>query len=77
MATEPQWQWPPKKLLPCNPAVKEGKVPSALCCSNLRAQEECLCLYMNDPRYQPYFMGPGTGKTITSCGIPVPYCTQL
>ncbi|KAF7011670.1 hypothetical protein CFC21_025953 [Triticum aestivum] len=72
MAIEPQC--PPKKLLPCNPAVKKVKEPSALCCSNLRAQEGCLCLYLHDPRYQRYFGGADAGKTITSCGIPLPYC---
>uniref|UniRef100_A0A453D7T0 Bifunctional inhibitor/plant lipid transfer protein/seed storage helical domain-containing protein n=1 Tax=Aegilops tauschii subsp. strangulata TaxID=200361 RepID=A0A453D7T0_AEGTS len=73
MATDPRC--PPKKLLPCNPAVKEGKEePSALCCSNLRAQEGCLCLYLHDPSYQRYFGGAEPRKTITSCGIPIPYC---
>ncbi|KAM3371358.1 hypothetical protein ACQJBY_018647 [Aegilops geniculata] len=59
----------PQLLLACDPAIRDGKAPTPLCCSNLRAEEMCICKYRQDPTYRRYIPGPYFPETTTSCGI--------
>ncbi|AQK58016.1 Non-specific lipid-transfer protein 2 [Zea mays] len=64
----------PKPLVVCDPAFMDGAKPAAACCSTLRAQEACLCVYAKDPKFAKYINNPNTAKTFTSCGIAIPKC---
>jgi hypothetical protein len=59
-------------LASCKAAVIQGAKPTAACCSNLRAQEACLCEYQKNPNYGKYH--PGARKMVTSCGMAIPNC---
>ncbi|KQK24045.1 non-specific lipid-transfer protein 2P [Brachypodium distachyon] len=62
------------QLSVCAVAITSGSPPSAECCSNLRAQQGCLCQYAKDPNYGRYISSPYARQTVASCGIPVPKC---
>lgn len=64
----------PGQLAVCKSAMHSGVKPSAVCCSNLRAQKACLCQYAKDPKFSRYVHNPNVPKTITSCGIATPKC---
>ncbi|KAG0548970.1 hypothetical protein BDA96_01G214000 [Sorghum bicolor] len=64
----------PAQLVVCAPAVISGSPPTASCCSNLRAQESCFCEYAHNPAFRKYIDSPNAGRTLTSCGIPIPDC---
>jgi hypothetical protein len=63
------------QLAVCKAAVMEGLKPTAACCSNLRAQEGCLCKYQKDPKFGKYVNNPNNArKMVTSCGMAIPNC---
>jgi len=64
----------PTQLAVCAPAVINGSPPTASCCSNLRAQEPCFCLYARNPAYRSYINSPNARRTLTTCGIAIPNC---
>uniref|UniRef100_A0A0D3HFE6 Bifunctional inhibitor/plant lipid transfer protein/seed storage helical domain-containing protein n=1 Tax=Oryza barthii TaxID=65489 RepID=A0A0D3HFE6_9ORYZ len=51
-----------------------GTVPSASCCSSLKAQQGCFCQYAKDPMYASYINSTNARKMIAACGIPLPNC---
>jgi len=59
-------------LASCKAAVIQGAKPTAACCSNLRAQEACLCEYQKNPNYGKHL--PNARKVVTSCGMAIPNC---
>ena len=59
-------------LASCKAAVIQGAKPTAACCSNLRAQEACLCEYQKNPNFGKYL--PNARKVVTSCGMAIPNC---
>lgn len=67
-------QCSPAQLAACAPAIISGSPPTALCCSNLRAQEPCFCQYARNPAYSSYINSPNARRTLASCGIAVPSC---
>lgn len=56
----------------CDKAIDNGTMPSASCCSILKEQEECLCIYLD--RLKGSIKISNGYKTITSCGISIPIC---
>lgn len=63
-------------LRSCLPVIKDPSLqPTDDCCTNLKAQQPCLCSYRKDPRYRIYFNSPGTQKLSSACGVPAPICT--
>ncbi|CAM0956547.1 unnamed protein product [Alopecurus aequalis] len=65
-----------EKLIVRGTAIITGAMPSASCCSNLKAQEGCFCQYAKDPAYSLYINSPNAHKTLTSCGITLPTCPK-
>ncbi|TVU32116.1 hypothetical protein EJB05_23834, partial [Eragrostis curvula] len=64
----------PDTLSVCLPSLVSGSKPTAECCTNLHAQQGCLCQYAKDPKYSKYISGPNAGNTLTSCAMAVPSC---
>ncbi|CAM0870982.1 unnamed protein product [Alopecurus aequalis] len=62
------------QLAVCLPAITTGRKPAPACCTNLKAQQGCLCQYAKDPNYGRYITSPNTRKTLASCGLAVPQC---
>ncbi|KQJ97365.1 hypothetical protein BRADI_3g30290v3 [Brachypodium distachyon] len=67
-------QLPPEckveKLELCKPAFISGAAPSESCCAILRAQDRCLCIYINGG----YLSSHNVGKTVKACGLAIPVC---
>uniref|UniRef100_A0ACD5TNE9 Uncharacterized protein n=1 Tax=Avena sativa TaxID=4498 RepID=A0ACD5TNE9_AVESA len=66
----------PGKLMVCSRALLGGEKPTESCCSNLKAQEGCFCMYAKNPLLSPYVNSPNASKTLTSCGITIPTCAK-
>ncbi|KAK3156866.1 hypothetical protein QOZ80_2AG0113090 [Eleusine coracana subsp. coracana] len=64
----------PDQLAACLPSIVSGSAPTDACCTNLRAQQGCLCQYAKDPNYGKYVSSPNAGRALTTCGIAVPKC---
>ncbi|KAL5210872.1 hypothetical protein ABZP36_006495 [Zizania latifolia] len=62
------------QLAPCVGAIAGGAPATAACCSGLRAQQGCLCLFAKDPRYARYVNSPNARRTVASCGFSIPSC---
>uniref|UniRef100_A0A5K0Y106 Bifunctional inhibitor/plant lipid transfer protein/seed storage helical domain-containing protein n=1 Tax=Nymphaea colorata TaxID=210225 RepID=A0A5K0Y106_9MAGN len=61
------------ELSPCAGAY-EGGPPTSECCSVLKTQKSCYCVYARDPTYGPIIYS-ATGKRIANaCGIAFPSC---
>jgi hypothetical protein len=56
----------------CDKAIDNGTMPSASCCSILKEQEECLCMYLD--RLKRSDKVSNGYQTIASCGISNPIC---
>lgn len=65
----------PSLLTPCaGPALFGGPVPAA-CCTQLRAQQGCLCGYARSPNYGGYIRSPNAARLFAVCRFPMPRCT--
>ncbi|TVU32113.1 hypothetical protein EJB05_23831, partial [Eragrostis curvula] len=64
----------PESLSVCLPSLVSGSKPTDACCTNLHAQQGCLCQYAKDPKYSKYISGPNARNTLTSCGMAIPSC---
>ncbi|XP_002466001.1 non-specific lipid-transfer protein 2P [Sorghum bicolor] len=62
------------QLTVCASAMLSGAAPSAACCSNLKAQQGCLCQFAKNPAYARYVNSPNARKTVASCGVALPRC---
>ncbi|KAL8532050.1 hypothetical protein ACS0TY_008597 [Phlomoides rotata] len=58
------------ELIPCIPAILEGKSPSTNCCSKLKAQQPCFCTYLKKPGLQQY--ARNATKVAGICGVTFP-----
>jgi hypothetical protein len=58
----------------CAPAILSGSAPSGACCSNLRAQQGCICQFARNPAYSGYINSPNSRRALASCGIAIPHC---
>ncbi|WVZ59547.1 hypothetical protein U9M48_009672 [Paspalum notatum var. saurae] len=62
------------QLAVCAGAIIRGSAPSAMCCSNLRAQQGCFCQYARNPAYGRYINSTNARRTLSSCGVAIPRC---
>jgi hypothetical protein len=65
------------QLAVCLMAITTGAKPTPGCCAKLREQQACFCQYAKDPTYGHYITSPYARKTVQSCGLAVPSCTQV
>uniref|UniRef100_A0ACD5TJ96 Uncharacterized protein n=2 Tax=Avena sativa TaxID=4498 RepID=A0ACD5TJ96_AVESA len=73
-ASTAEQQCVPGKLFACSSALLKGAKPTESCCSNLKSQQDCFCMYAKNPLLSPYVNSPNARKTLTSCGITIPTC---
>ncbi|GJN30056.1 hypothetical protein PR202_gb18332 [Eleusine coracana subsp. coracana] len=64
-----------KLLKSCVPALTTGVTPTAECCSNVKAQQSCLCQFAKNPAYARYVGSPNTRRTIAACGVSPLHCS--
>lgn len=66
-----------KELIPCQPAIITGGLPSGECCDKLNEQKPCLCGYLvtKKPYLTPiYDISPNTLKVFEACKVSIPTC---
>ncbi|GJN09334.1 hypothetical protein PR202_ga27334 [Eleusine coracana subsp. coracana] len=64
-----------KLLKACVPALTTGVTPTGECCSNVKAQQSCLCQFAKNPAYARYVGSPNTRRTIAACGVAPLHCS--
>lgn len=63
----------PVELELCLPSVTDpSKPPLPQCCNNLKVQESCFCLYLQNPVYAKYINSPGGKRVAAACGVTIP-----
>ncbi|KZV45517.1 non-specific lipid-transfer protein 2-like [Dorcoceras hygrometricum] len=64
----------PEQLSSCEEAITGSQSPSAECCQTLKAQEFCLCEYLQNSTYRAYLDSPNAKKVAADCGVSIPNC---
>ncbi|XP_031477659.1 non-specific lipid-transfer protein 2 [Nymphaea colorata] len=64
----------PTKLSSCLAAIQGSSPPSHACCSGLKVQRSCFCLYMKNPTLRMMIMSPKSRKIASYCRVPFPRC---
>ncbi|XWS15324.1 hypothetical protein CRYUN_Cryun35bG0086100 [Craigia yunnanensis] len=62
------------ELSPCLDAIMSSRPPSDICCSRLREQMPCLCVFLTDPSLQQFLNDPNTERVAIDCGVVYPNC---
>ncbi|CAF2040292.1 hypothetical protein BRARA_I01526 [Brassica rapa] len=60
------------ELIPCLESSIIGVHPYPECCVTLKAQQSCLCGYIQNPVYGGFFKN--AHSVFTGCGVPYPTC---
>ncbi|XP_074369761.1 non-specific lipid-transfer protein 2-like [Apium graveolens] len=59
----------------CLPVIKDPSLhPTTECCTNLKNQQPCFCIFLKDPKFQAYFDSPGATKLGSACAVHAPVC---
>lgn len=62
------------ELMPCKPAVISSAQPTEACCSMVKSQIQCYCVYMKSPTFKHYVTPQVTKKISTACSVKIPEC---
>ncbi|XP_022770017.1 non-specific lipid-transfer protein 2-like [Durio zibethinus] len=64
----------PSELSSCLAAFTSSSPPSTTCCSKLKAQQPCLCGYLQNPALKQFVNNPNAKKVASTCGVAYPKC---